>query len=80
MPRTPGLRRYVQCHVCPETYETDTPAFDGVAELSWPDLATFEQAWASDELQREQFEDVKRFVDTASSVAFLAEEDRVIWP
>lgn len=80
VPRTPGLRRYVQCHVCPETYETDTPAFDGVAELSWPDLATFEQAWASDELQLEQFEDVKRFVDTASSVAFLAEENRVIWP
>lgn len=80
VPGTPGLRRYVQCHVCPETYDTDMPAFDGVAELSWPDWATFEQAWASDELQVEQSEDVKRFVDTANSVAFLAEENRLIWP
>ena len=80
VPKTPGLCRYVQCHVCPESYDNDTPAFDGVAELSWPDLATFERSWASDELQVEQFEDVKRFVDGQNSVGFLAEENRVIWP
>jgi uncharacterized protein (TIGR02118 family) len=82
VPKTPDLRRYVQCHVCPETYDDEnaTPAFDGVAELSWPDLATFEQSWASDEIQVEQFDDVKNFVDRDNSVAFLAEENRVIWP
>ena len=81
VPKTPGLRRYVQCHVCPETYEVESaaPAFDGVAELSWPDLATFERSWASEEIQVEQFEDLKNFVDSESSAAFLAEENRVIW-
>ena len=75
VPKTPGLCRYVQCHVCPESYENDTPAFDGVAELSWPDLATFEQSWVSDELQVEQFEDVRRFVDGQNSVASRPEEN-----
>ena len=43
-------------------------------------LATFEKSWASDEIQVEQFDDVKNFVDRDNSVAFLAEENRVIWP
>lgn len=80
VPRTPGLRRYVQCHVLPEMYETTTPAYDGVAELWWPDLATFEKSWASPELQVEQFNDVRNFVDGRGSAALLVKEVRVIWP
>ena len=80
VPKTPGLRRYVQCHVLPETYETATPAYDGVAELWWPDLATFEKSWASPELQIEQLNDARNFVDGRSSAALLVEEVRVIWP
>jgi len=81
VPRTPHLRRYVQCHVLPETYETETPpAYDGVAELWWPDLETFKQSWASPELQVEQLNDVRNFVDAKGSTALLAEEVRVIWP
>jgi uncharacterized protein (TIGR02118 family) len=39
VPRTPHLLRYVQCHVLPETYDSDTPpTYDGVAELWWPDV------------------------------------------
>lgn len=80
-PRTPRLLRYVQCHVLPETYESDTPpAFDGVAELWWPDAAKFKESWASPELQVEQLNDAKNFVDGSGSMAFLAEENRVIWP
>jgi len=79
VPRTPHLLRYVQCHVLPETYESEfPPAFDGVAELWWPDLATFKESWASPELQVEQLTDAKNFVGDETR-AFLAQENRVIW-
>lgn len=81
VPRTPHLLRYVQCHVLPELYESDTlPAFDGVAELWWPSVEKFKESWASPELQVEQLTDAKQFVDGHTSAAFLAEENRVIWP
>jgi uncharacterized protein (TIGR02118 family) len=81
VPRTPHLLRYVQCHVLPETYESATPpAFDGVAELWWPSVEKFTESWASPELQVEQLNDAKKFVDGQNTVAFLAEENRVIWP
>ncbi|MBI3303844.1 MAG: EthD domain-containing protein [Deltaproteobacteria bacterium] len=80
VPRTPHLLRYVQCHVLPEMYEADTPpAYDGVAELWWPDLAKFQESWASPELQVEQFNDTRNFVDGKGSAALLVEEVRVIW-
>ena len=80
VPRTPHLVRYVQCHVLPETYESEyPPAFDGVAELWWPDLAKFKESWASPELQVEQLTDAKKFVGD-NTCAFLAQENRVVWP
>jgi len=81
VPRTPHLLRYVQCHVLPETYESDTPpAYDGVAELWWPDVAKFQESWQSPELQVEQLHDARNFGDGTSSTALLVEEVRVIWP
>ena len=68
VPKTPGLRRYVQCHVAPETYGAGTPKYDGVAELCWADMASFEKGWQSDEMQVEQFNDVPNFVDIQNSV------------
>jgi uncharacterized protein (TIGR02118 family) len=80
VPRTPHLVRYVQCHALPETYESEyPPAFDGVAELWWPDLAKFKESWASPELQVEQLTDAKKFVGD-DTCAFLAQENRVVWP
>ena len=80
VPRTPHLLRYVQCHVLPEMYESDTPpAYDGVAELWWPDLARFKESWASPALQVEQLADARNFIGEGSC-AFLAQENRVIWP
>jgi uncharacterized protein (TIGR02118 family) len=79
VPRTPHLIRYVQCHVLPETYDSEfPPAFDGVAELWWPDLAKFKESWASQEMQVEQLTDAKAFVGDETR-AFLAQENRVIW-
>ncbi len=80
VPKTPGLQRYVQCHVAPETYGAETPKYDGVAELCWADMASFEKGWQSDEMQVEQFNDVPNFVDIQNSVGLLVEEIRVIWP
>ncbi|SRR5712692_2987595 len=81
VPRTPHLLRYVQCHVLPELYEADPPpAYDGVAELWWPDLVKFQESWASPELQVEQFNDTRNFVDGRRSAALLVEEVRVLWP
>ena len=80
VPKTPGLRRYVQCHVVPEMYTSGEPAYDGVAELTWPDLAAFEKGWKSEEMQVEQFTDVRNFIDLKKICGFLAKEVRIIWP
>ncbi len=80
VPKTPGLRRYVQCHVVPEMYANGEPAFDGVAELTWPDLALFEKGWKSEEMQVEQFTDVRNFIDLKKIWGLLATEVRIIQP
>ncbi len=80
IPRDAGILRYVQCHQIPETYETDTPAFDGVAELCFADLAAFNAYWNSDRVKAIFAADAPRFLDGENCVAFLAEEVRVIWP
>lgn len=80
VPKTPGLRRYVQCHVVPEMYANGEPAYDGVAELTWPDLASFETGWKSEEMQVEQFTDVRNFIDLKKICGLLATEVRIIWP
>lgn len=80
VPKTPGLRRYVQCHVLPETYQDGTPVYDGVAELWWPDFASLEKAAVSPEFRVEQLTDAQQFVDVDHLEGFLVEENRVIWP
>jgi uncharacterized protein (TIGR02118 family) len=50
--RTPGLRRYIQCHTLPELYEGDTPPpFDGVAELYYDSVEAMTEARATPEFQ-----------------------------
>lgn len=44
--RIPGLRRYVQNHVMPDSTRTH-PGWDAVVELYWDDRAAMEAAWAS---------------------------------
>lgn len=78
VPRTPEIRRYVQSHAAPESYAARPPEYDGVAELHWDNLAAFERAWHSPEMQQEQFGDVRHFLDTRATLAFLAEEHRVV--
>lgn len=80
IPHDAGILRYVQCHQAPESYGADTPAFDGVAELSFEDEAAFEAYWNSERVQTIFAADAPRFLDAASCVALLAREVRVIWP
>lgn len=52
----PGIRRYVQSHITGTRTRPDIPetevAVDGIAELWYDDLASFERAAASPEMKR----------------------------
>lgn len=73
----PGLLRYVQCHTAPESYE-ENPTFDGIAELWWKDVATFEQSWASPEMQ-DKLLGLRSILDEPSSLGMLVYEVRMLW-
>jgi uncharacterized protein (TIGR02118 family) len=47
--RTPGLRRYIQAHATPETYDAQPPAYDGLAEAWFDSLEAFDAAVATAE-------------------------------
>ena len=79
IPRDAGILRYVQCHQLPETYAGSTPAYDGVAELSFADDDAFLAYWNSPRIQAIFGADAPRFLDGARCTAFLAAENRVIW-
>lgn len=80
IPRDMGVMRYVQCHQLPETYGDTSPAYDGVAELSFADTAAFEAYWTNERVQAIFAADAPQFLDPANCTAFLAEETRVLWP
>jgi uncharacterized protein (TIGR02118 family) len=74
----PGLRRYVQCHVVPETYGGKTsPAYDGAAELWFDDMDAFREAMRSPEVQA-AVEDEKNFIDHTRVASFVTVENVVV--
>lgn len=75
--RIPGLRRYVQCHVIPELYDRQTPAYDGAAELWFDDLDAMRAAMQSDEV-RAAMEDEKNFIDHSRVASFVTIEKPVV--
>jgi uncharacterized protein (TIGR02118 family) len=79
IPNDAGIMRYVQCHQAAETYANSSPAYDGVAELSFPDYATFASYWNSPRIQGIFAADAPVFLDVEKCTAFLAEETRVLW-
>ena len=70
-----NLVRFVQCYILPETY--DFSPFDGVVEMWWSDLATFEQSWSK--LPEEQLQNWHSILDEQASMAMLVEEGRLLW-
>lgn len=75
--RIPGLRRYVQCHVVPELYGRQSPAYDGAAELWFDDLGALRTAMQSAET-RAALEDEKNFIDHSRVASFVTEEKMVV--
>jgi uncharacterized protein (TIGR02118 family) len=73
--RLPGLRRYVQNHVVPDT-NRQHPGWDAVVELFWDDRAAMEAAWRTPEGQRAT-NHLAEFVDLSrSSWSVVSEEIR----
>lgn len=79
IPRDMGVLRYVQCHVLPSTYADGEPAYDGVAELCFADLAAFMRYWTDPRIQQIFGDDAPRFLDGANCTAFLVDDYRVRW-
>ena len=52
--------------------------YDGAAELSWPDRATYEDDWR--DYGNAATAAVMAFCDPERTHGHLAEENRVIWP
>lgn len=74
----PGLRRYVQCHVVPETYGTNTqPGFDGAAELWFDSLDAMRRAMRSPEVAA-ALEDEKNFIDHSRVASFVTVEKPIV--
>jgi uncharacterized protein (TIGR02118 family) len=68
----PGLRKYVQNHVAPDSSRRH-PGWDAVVELYWDDWPSMEAAWVTAEGQRAT-EHLAEFVDLARSTWSVVEE------
>jgi uncharacterized protein (TIGR02118 family) len=76
--RIPGVRRYVQCHVVPATYDGErAPGFDGAAELWWDNMAAMRAAMGTPEVQA-ALEDEKNFIDHTRVASFITTENVVV--
>jgi uncharacterized protein (TIGR02118 family) len=76
--KIPGVRRYVQCHVVPETYSGGTaPGFDGAAELWWDSMESMRAAFGTPEVQA-ALEDEKNFIDHTRVASFITAENVVV--
>lgn len=70
--RSSGLLRYIQSHACPEVYDEHPPAFDGVAEAWFEDIAAFDAAVASPGWQA-AIADVGNFMAPGGGRLFVTE-------
>jgi uncharacterized protein (TIGR02118 family) len=71
--RQAGLRRYVQNHVAPESYEAGEPAFDGVAEAWFDDVDAMRRLAPTPEYRAVR-EDEPHFLDVPAMRVVLTEE------
>jgi len=74
--RIPGLRRLVQSHPLARPADIVLPAFDGMAELWFDDLAALEAARRSPEW-RASSADEANFIDATRTALFLTEEHEI---
>ena len=74
--RLPGIRRYVQSHVLPETYATREPVYDGMAEV-WADDTDSLRAMTKSAVHPDLVADEERFIDRAR-MAIIVTDDHVV--
>ena len=64
----PGLLRYVQSETV--EHSSDRSSYDGVAELWWPDAATYRRDMAGDAV-RASYRDERNFIDHSLALALV---------
>jgi len=74
--RIPGLRRLVQSHPLLHPTDMSPPAFDGMAELWFDDIAALEAARRSAEWLASSADEVN-FIDGTRTALFLTEEAEI---
>ncbi len=75
--RIPGLRKLVQSHRLTVPGDGHAPAFDGMAELWFDDVAALLAARASPEWQASS-EDEVNFIDHTKVAYFVSEEQAIL--
>lgn len=58
-------------------YNTE-PSFDGIAQLWWKDLKTFEQSWSSAHMQEELINNLRAVIDKQAYEGMLIYEVRML--
>lgn len=71
---------YVQIHTLADSFETLSPVYDGITEISWPDIEAAGRAIGSRQMREDQGGDAPNFVDMESISLFMAKEEVVIEP
>ena len=71
---------YVQIHTPVDSQETVSPAYDGITEISWPDIEAAGRAIGSRQMREDQGSDAPNFVDMDSISLFMAKEEVIIEP
>jgi uncharacterized protein (TIGR02118 family) len=71
--RLPGVRRYVQSHVLPDTYSKRVPVYDGMAEV-WADDTDSLRAMTKSPMHPDLIADEARFIDRARMAIVVTEE------
>jgi uncharacterized protein (TIGR02118 family) len=71
--RLPGIRRYVQSHVLPESYAKREPTYDGIAEV-WADDTDAFRAMTKSPAHPDLIADEARFIDRAQMGIIVTEE------
>ena len=71
--RLPGIRRYVQSHVLPESYAKREPVHDGIAEV-WADDTDAFRAMTKSPVHADVVADEAKFIDRAKMGVIVTED------
>ena len=71
--RLPGIRRYIQSHVLPESYAKREPVHDGIAEV-WADDTDALRAMTKSPVHPDLIADEARFIDRAQMGVIVTDD------